>query len=687
MRRILALAAVVALAAAPAWADEGMWTFDNFPSEQVKAAYGVAIDQAWLDRVQAAAVRLTSGCSASVVSPSGLVLTNHHCVVECVQDLSSAQRDFVADGFAAGAREKERKCPAMQAEILTGVTDVTARIKGATARAGPPDGFIRAREAEEAVIEAQACGKDARYRCQVVGLYRGGQYKLYKYRRYADVRLVFAPEFATAFFGGDPDNFNFPRYNLDAAFVRLYENGRPVATPAHLTWSATTPAEGQAVFVAGNPGGTDRLLTVSQLESQRDLVLPLGQYQRAELRGRLIRFSEESAEHKRIATDPLFGVENSFKALYGRQSALNEPAFMEAKRAQETELRASVAADPKLAAAVGDPWGDIARAQAATAELYPAYRQLEQAAVSYSDLMGYARTLVRAAQERGKPARVRLPEYGDTRLPLLEKRLLDDSPVDLELERMYLAFWLSKTRESLTTDDPDVKALLGRESPEGLAERLTGGTRLGDPAVRKALWEDGLKAIEASNDPMIRFALATDPAARRARSAWEARVSGPVEAAAERIAQARFAVYGDKVYPDATFTLRLSYGKVAGWISRGRTVPALTRFDGLYARATGAEPYRLPARWIAARDRLNPDTVLNISTTNDIIGGNSGSPLIDAQRRVVGAVFDGNIHSLGGDYGYDPALNRTVAVSTAAVTQALDRVYGQKALVAELTGR
>ena len=679
MTRIpIAALVVLAIGAGGARADEGMWTFDHFPSAAVKATYGVTIDQAWLDKVQRAAVRLTTGCSASVVSSQGLVLTNHHCVVECVQDNSTPQTDFVKSGFAAATREAERKCPGMQAEILESITDVTSQIRAVTSQAAPAAGFTRLRDSTASVIEAEACGKAPGYRCQVVGLYRGGQYRLYKYRKYSDVRLVFAPEFGAAFFGGDPDNFNFPRFNLDSAFIRLYENGKPVATPGHLPWNPKPPVAGDPVFVAGNPGGTDRLLTVAQLETQRDLVLPIGQLQRAELRGRLIRFSEEGAEHKRIATDPLFGVENSFKVFY-------DAVIMQAKRQAEAALRAKVAADPRLAAEIGDPWGEIAAAQKAYGELYLPYRQLETGAGGFSDLMHAARILVRAAQERGKPIAQRLPEYSDSALPLMQKTLLDDSPVDPELETLYLGFWLSKTREYLTTDDPNVKALLGRQSPEALAKALVDGSKLADPAVRKALWDGGLPAVEASTDPLIRFVLATDPDARRARSDWEARVSGPVDQAAERVARAQFAVYGDSIYPDATFTLRLSYGKIAGWTYRGRTIAPFTTFAGLYERATGAEPYELPPRWLAARERLTPTTVFNISTTNDIIGGNSGSPLIDAKGRVIGAVFDGNIHSLGGDYGYDGTLNRTIAVSTAAITEALGAVYGQTALVAELT--
>lgn len=681
----LGLAAAFSISAAPALADEGMWTYDNFPLAKVNAAYGLKLDQSWLDRMQGASVRLTTGCSASLVSDAGLVFTNHHCVVECVQDLSSDKTDFVQEGFMTASREEEKKCPGMQAEILTSITDVTKEVQGAGAGKSGQD-FVRARDAAMAAIEKSGCGDDPNLRCQVVSLYRGGQFKLYKYRKYSDVRLVFAPEFATAFFGGDPDNFNFPRYNLDIGFVRLYENGKPAVTPQHLTWVSRAPQEGEATFVSGNPGSTNRLMTVSQLETLRDLAIPVGQLQRSEIRGRLIRFSEESPEHKRIATDPLFGMENSFKVFFGQQSALNDKAFMDAKRAQEAELKAKVAADPKLAAEIGDPWADIARAQDAYANNYLRYRQIEGGA-TYSKLYDYAQTLVRAAEERPKPSAERLPEFADTRLALVEKKLLDPKPVDAPLEETFLSFWLSKTREYLTTDDPAVKALLGKESPEGLAARAVAGSKLADPAVRKALWDGGAAAIEASDDPLIQLVRRNDPAARAVRKAWETQVQAPTDAAAERVARAKFAVYGDAVYPDATFSLRLSYGKVDGWAYRGQTIPATTNFSGLYERATGAEPYQLAPRWVAAKGKLNGSTVYNFVTTNDIIGGNSGSPVVNAKGEILGAAFDGNIHSLGGAFGYDGSINRTVVVATSAATEALSKVYGQTALVKELTGR
>ncbi len=687
MRATLAAALSLTLAAVPAaaLADEGMWTFDNFPTERVNREYGTRIDQAWLDKVRGAAVRLTTGCSASQVSPQGLVLTNHHCVVQCVQDLSTPQQDFVKAGFFTRGREEERACPGMQAEVLTGIEDVTMRVTGAQAGKTGLD-YSRARDAEIGRIEASSCAGATDQRCQVVSLYRGGQYKLYRYKKYADVRLAFAPEFQAAFFGGDPDNFNFPRYALDAAFVRLYENGRPAATPGHLSWNAAAPRAGEPVFVAGNPGSTQRLLTTSQLATLRDFQYPYQQLQRSELRGRLTRFSEESAENKRIATDPLFSVENSFKAVGGQHAALRDPAFFGRKADEERTLRARIAADPALAARIGDPWTAIEGVQDDYAELWLPYWRLESGAGGGSLLFNYARQLVRSAQEREKPAAERLPEYGEARLALLEKTLTDAKPVDASLEALYLQFWLEKSREYLTADAAETKLLLGRDSPAQIADRLVTGSKLADPAVRKALYDGGLRAVRRSDDPMIQYVLKIDEAARARRTAWETRVSGPTDRAAEQIAAARFAAFGDALYPDATFTLRLSYGKVDGWAYRGTTVPPFTYVGGLYERATGQEPFDLAPRWAAAERRVNKRTVFDISSTNDIIGGNSGSPLINAKGEVIGAVFDGNIHSLGGAFGYEGETNRTVAVSTAAITEALRDVYAQPQLVAELTG-
>lgn len=667
------------LISSPALADEGMWTFDNFPIDAVNKEYATDIDQAWLDHIRGAAVRLSTGCSASVVDGQALVLTNNHCVAECAQDLSDPAHDYYTHGYVAHGRVEERKCAGMQAEILTSISDVTPQMQAAGQGLGG-DALVKARTAASSTIEKQGCS-DPRLRCQVVNLYHGGQFKLYKYRKYSDVRLVFSPGVQTAFFGGDPDNFNFPRYDLDSAFVRLYENGAPVVTADHLKWNASQPNAGEPVFVAGNPGGTDRQLTVAQLQTQRDLQLPMTLVQFAELRGRLIRFGEESFENKRIAQDLLFGLENSYKVYFGRLFALNGGGLLAQRQAQEAALEAK-AAGLNLGRDFANPWATIANAQKDFTALYLPYRFVEGGPIG-SDLFTYARSLVRAAAERQKPSAERLAGYADSQLPLLEKQILDVKPVHAELEQQLLEFWLSKSREYLTADNPYTKLLLGRDSPEDLSAALA-SSKLGDAAVRKQLWDGGWAAVEASKDPMIEYVLRIDPEARALRTQWDNRVDGPISAASEKIARARFAAYGTSIYPDATFTLRLSYGKIDGWTHNGTTVPAFTYFNGLYERATGKPPFDLDPRWIAAKNTLNANTVFNISTTNDVIGGNSGSPLINARGEVIGAIFDGNIYSLGGDYGYDPVLNRSIAVSAAAVSEALRKVYHDDALADEL---
>jgi hypothetical protein len=667
--------AVLALAAAPAAADEGMWTFDNFPAAKMKADYGWAPDQAWLDRVQNASVRLTGGCSASFVSPQGLILTNHHCVASCLFDNSSGSADYLNKGYVADRRDLELKCPGQQAEVVTRITDVTSDVKGVFGTL-TGEALTKARDAKIAEIEKAGCTDTATTRCQVVTLFGGGQYKLYTYRKYSDIRLVWAPEDRAATFGGDPDNFNFPRYSLDASFLRAYENGQPVATPQHLKWSPRPPKDGEVTFVVGNPGSTNRLFTGSQLAFEREVRLPVTVATYSELRGRLIRAMEESPEHKREGLDELNGIENSLKVYIGRVKALNDPAFTGKLAAAEADLRAKGANG-------ADPWTTVDQSVSAYRSLYLPARFTQPS----SELYSYAQTLVYAAQERSKPNGERLPGYTDSALPLTEKRLLDAKPIYPWLDKLTLEWSLSKAREYLGADDADTKLLLGKASPEGLAESLVSGSKLADPAVRRALWEGGMKAIKASDDPMIVYALRLADRQRELKQQIDAAYTGPLTLAGSQLADARFAAYGDTLYPDATVSLRVSYGKVAGWTERGQEVPIMTTMGGTFDRATGSEPFDAPAAFLANKSKIDPRTAYDFVTTNDIIGGNSGSPVIDRSGAVIGAAFDGNINSLGGNYGYDGTINRTVVVSTDAVQEALEKIYPAPALVKELAAK
>jgi peptidase S46-like protein len=676
--RTLAFLTAVSLPVSIAKADEGMWTFDSFPAAKMRADYGWAPDQAWLDKVQSAAVRLTGGCSASFVSDAGLILTNHHCVATCVEQNSTADSNILKTGYTARTREEEKKCAGQQAEVVSSIRDVTPQVKAAVGTAAG-EAAVKARSAIVAQLEKQGCPDTATTRCQVVSLYGGGQYKLYTYRKYSDVRLVWAPEAQAAQFGGDPDNFNFPRYSMDASFLRAYENGQPVATPQHLEWSARAPIDDEATFVVGNPGSTQRLFTSEQLAFQRELALPITLATYSELRGRLISAMESNPEKEREAAETLGGIENSLKVYIGRVKALNDPAFTGKLAAAEAALKAKSAGN----AAIGNPWGDISKAMGAYRNFYVA----DRFSLPQGDLFGYAMTLVRAAAERSKPNSDRFPGYSDSQLPLVEKRLLDERPIHPWLDQLTMEWSLSKSREYLGADDPQTKVLLGKESPEGLAARLVSGTKLADPAVRKALWEGGQAAVDASTDPMIVYARSIDANDRALQKRFDAEVDGPLTAAQAKLADARFAAYGDTVYPDATFTLRISYGKVAGWMERGRMVPTRTTLGGTFDRATGASPFDLPPAFIANRAKIDGRAAYDFVTTNDIIGGNSGSPVIDRQGRVIGAAFDGNINSLGGNYGYDGSVNRTVVVSTAAVQEALESIYPAPHLVAELKGK
>ncbi|WP_108985030.1 S46 family peptidase, partial [Candidatus Phycosocius bacilliformis] len=574
---LMATAAAALMFSSPAFADEGMWTFDAFPAAKMKATYGFAPDQAWLSRVQQSAVRLSSGCSASFVSDTGLILTNWHCVSSCVADLSSADKDYGKNGFLAATLVDEKTCPGVEAEVLVSIIDATAKVKAATVGVEASK-VAQARAVAIAQLEEEACKDDSKelFRCDMISLFRGGQYKVYKYRTYKDVRLVFSPENEMGFFGGDPDNFNFPRYNLDSGFLRAYENGQPVKTPTHLTWTQETPKDGDVVFVAGNPGSTERLRTVNQLKFERDYRLHTRQLVRAELRGRLVEYRTKSAEAKRSAEEILFGVENSYKAQYGQQRALMDPAFFAIKEREEADLKAKVRADAKLKGQVGDPWADIDRVLAKQQDMFWEHEFLEARAGSVSGLYFTARALVRMANERAKPVAERLPGYSDAAIAQMEQQILTEAPIYKDLEVIGLELWLSKAREYLTADHPAIKRLLGSESPEGIAARGIAGTKLDDKAVREALIKGGKAAIDASTDPLIVLARRAEADARAINVKMNQEVNGPISQAAERIAAARFAVYGSNVYPDATFTLRLSYGVVDGWTYGGVKIPSTT---------------------------------------------------------------------------------------------------------------
>ncbi len=689
MRKLILPALPALLAAAAASADEGMWTFHDFPSAAVKQKYGVDINQQWLDKVRTATVRL-SGCTASFVSPEGLLLTNHHCVEQCLAEHSSRESSLHEKGFLANTRDRELRCSTQVADVLMTVEDVTEKVTSAT-RGQDDKTANETRKKTLTTLESQcetASRKDRRtgpLKCESVNLYNGGQYFLYKYKRYDDVRLAFAPEADIAAFGGDPDNFQFPRWCLDMTVLRAYENGKPARTPNHLRIDFAGPDPGEPVFVSGHPGSTDRLLTVAQLENLRDIDMPTWLLRNAELRGRYIQFGKSSEASARIVRDQLNSLENVIKVRRKLLDALHDDAMLARKRQDEAVVQSRIAADPQLSGQLGNPWADIEKAQAVERSLSLPFTFLESGAGFNSRLFRYARTLVRGAAERDKGNTDRLREYTEAALPRIEQQLGAPVPVYPEVETLTLTFSLERMREWLGPDHPVVRKLLSKESPDTLAQRLIAGTKLGDPEVRRQLWKGGSEAIAASDDPMIALAKLVDSDARAVRKRYEDEVEAPVDAASEKIARARFAALGTSVYPDATFTLRLNYGTVQGWIENGEPVQPFTTLARAFERETGEDPFDVPASWEKQKSGLDMQTKFNLSTNNDIVGGNSGSPLIDANGAIVGLLFDGNIHSISGSYWFDAAKNRAVAVHPAIMREALGKVYGADALLAELT--
>jgi hypothetical protein len=685
-----AAAAVVLGAVMTAPADEGMWLLTALPKKHLAAKYGFTPDDAWVTHVQRASVRFNSGGSGSFVSPDGLVMTNHHVGADAIQKLSSEKANYYKTGFLARTRGQELKTPDLEVNVLWEIQDVTDQVNAAVKPDMSPADAFAARRKAMADIEKDSLDKTG-LRSDVVTLYNGGAYHLYRYKKYTDVRLVFAPEVDIAFFGGDPDNFEYPRYDLDVAFFRVYEDGKPLKPQHWFKWSPAGAAEGELVFVSGHPGSTDRQNTVAQLKYQRDFSLPkiLDLLRRREVM--LQQYAARSPENARVAQEDLFGVQNSRKAYGGKLAGLLDPAVFAGKEAEEKRIRDAVDADPAKKAAYGGAWGAVADAQKVLAdELYPLYGLLEGGSAFDAKSFRIARTLVRLAEEKTKPNGERLREYRESALPSLELRLFSPAPIYPEFEKAKLADSLSMLAERLGADHPLVKQVLEGKAPSTRAAELIDGTKLHDVAVRRTIAEGGAEAVKTSDDPMIRLVRLLDPEARRLRKTYEDRVEGVERQAFDKIAKARFDVLGSDTYPDATFTLRLAFGQIAGYRELGRTVPPFTTIGGTYERAAlfdNKEPFQLPRSWIERKDKLDLSTPFNFVAKADIIGGNSGSPVINRKAEIVGLIFDGNLASLVWDYAYTDEQGRAVAVDSRGILEALRKVYDAEALVSELTGK
>jgi hypothetical protein len=667
-------------------ADEGMWTFDNPPAKQLKEKYGFEPTKEWLDKVRLGSVRFMDGGSGSFVSADGLMITNHHVGLGCIQNVSTAENDYVKNGFYAPSRDKEAACPGYEVNVLVAMEDVTGKVQaGVTARMSDAE----AREARKAAMAAieNECSARTKLRCNVVSLYQGGEYHLYQYRKYTDVRLVFAPEQSMAFFGGDPDNFTFPRHDLDICLMRAYEGGKPVRPEASLRFTSKGVSEGDLVFVSGHPGSTSRLETMARLEYLRDQAMPfrLDAFKRrlAALGG----YGARGDEQKRRALDQVFGIENAQKAYGGFHAALLDTKAMAIKAEEEKALRAKVAADPALAQAIGDPWATVAAVQQ---KLAPRAMDARIVGFDGSQLLGIAGNIVQYVAEVRKPNEKRYEEYVDANLDSLRNALLSPAPIHADLEEVTLTDQLQLALDKLGPDHPFVRAALGGKAPAEAARAAVAGTKLGDVAARKALLDGGEAAVAASTDPMVVLARRIDPLARETRRFLEDEVDAPTTRAMEKVAQARFRAYGRTVPPDATFTLRLSYGTVKGFPAEGTWVAPFTTFYGLFDRSLahgGKEPWALPARWKERMGAVDGSVPLNFASTNDIIGGNSGSPVVDRAGDFVGIVFDGNIHSLAWNYYFSDERGRAVSVDARGILEALRKVYGADALVRELTVR
>jgi len=689
-RLCLALAGLLLLTTAGATfsvADEGMWTFDNPPLKQLQEKYGFTPTKAWFDHVRLSSVRFNDGGSGSFVSPNGLTITNHHVAFGQLQKLSTAGKDYVKDGFHAKTQAEELKCPDLELNVLLSMENVTSQVQGTVKPGMTEKQALDARNAEKAKIQKESLDKTG-LRSDVVTLYAGGEYWLYRYKKYTDVRLVFAPEQQTAFFGGDPDNFTFPRYDLDFALLRVYENGRPAVTKDHLKWNTKGAPDGELVFVSGNPGGTDRGQTVAQLEAARDAIYPerLARFKR-ELQA-LRTYAAKGSEQARQSADEIFGLENTVKAYTGEYNGLLDPKLFEKKKKAESDLRAKVQGDPEWRREYGSAWDAIAAATKKEGEVTKL--QQNRSISAASGMARFARQIVVYAAEVKKPDAQRLDGYHDSQLDELKFYLLSPAPVYPEYEEALLAWSLEESLDQLGPNDPFIKAVLDGRKPADVAAQVIRGSKMADPAFRKSLVEGGEAGVAASTDPLIALARKVDPFFRETRKMYEESVESVFESAGEKIAKARFAIYGKSIYPDATFTLRLTYGKVQGYPMNGTKAPSKTTFYGLYDRAASFDykaPFNLTQRFVQRKDRIDLSTPLDFVASLDIIGGNSGSPVINRNGDFVGIIFDGNIESLTGNFDYIEDTNRAVAVHSAAIIEALRKVYDAGSVANELEGK
>lgn len=672
--------------ASPA-ADEGMWTFNNVPKAEIKRRYGFEIKDGWLRRVRLSSVRFSSGASGSFVSRHGLVMTNHHVASETLQKLSTPEHNYYKEGFSARTRAEEMKAPDLELNVLVSIEDVTDVVNRAVQAWMTAAEASAARQAQIAVIEKNSLAA-TNLRSDVVTLYRGGQYHLYRYKTYTDVRVVFAPEFAVAFFGGDADNFAYPKYSLDIAFFRVYENGKPLEVENYLSWSHSGVKENELVFTAGNPGSTARLNTLAHLEFLRDTALPFSLRQLSRLQEALLEYSSRGAEQSRRAQEDLFSAENNLKRTRGQFEGLRNRALMAKKRGAEDSLRRRIAASAEKQKAFGDAWQEIAEGRKQLQNRFREISFLEGAAGLNTTLFSFARTLARLATENTKPDAERLPEYTEARRASLELNLFSPAPVYKDFEQAKLADSLALMRDELGAEHPLVKKILNGKTPEARARELIAGTRLEDVGYRKQLASGGTKAIEEATDAMIILAREIDPQARAVRRFYEPILSAE-RAHYAKIARALYEVEGDKLYPDATFTLRLSYGAVKGYQENGKRIPPFTTFFGLYERAAqhgNRTPYSLPPRWMERKSLLDLSLPLNFISTNDAAAGSSGSPVIDRRGDIVGIIFDINAQALAGNFAYDESQNRSISVDARGIIQALRKIYQAHIIVDELAG-